>query len=431
VIDFPEGSLDRLGEYAIDKVVMAGDLSSGLATTTPNRPSRSRHRQQRNMDDIAQQLAWQVSAQLPDILERLLQSGHDPDSLQLECSLTPSGHGTQSDAQRVRVAAVDLNTGLTPYSSPAPLTQHPFAELSLNGATSSGFAADQAWSIPPYATPKSPVQHSASAIESNRPSKRPRNHYAAQTSDLAAKSTANVSGKVSHDGLLRKKQAPNNPALQPSTFQKFVNGTWDSLYSGIRMDPAEVIGQWQAIESSGQPRLLTDAESDIARPNATGAFGRMNILTRKVSQTSKTCRSLEVIVQAHWVQCFDDRVAELTVTTSREKAKKSAIAEACVDFNWTEKELRNKMGIWRGYHDIKNAAGWAALVFAGTGLYRFAKYRVSFSEETFAVLRGLRHRFEVRRPNREVQSGVTTDIRVTLSLPRIPCIAIGECYSGL
>lgn len=121
----------------------------------------------------------------------------------------------------------------------------------------------------------------------------------------------------------------------------------------------------------------------------------MSILTRKISQTSRNCRSLEVIVQAHWVQCFDDRVNELSEETSREKAKKMAIAEACLNFQWTEKELRNKMGIWRGYHDISSAGGWAALVFAGMGLYRFCKYRVSFTEETFETLRRLRHRFEV------------------------------------
>ena len=101
------------------------------------------------------------------------------------------------------------------------------------------------------------------------------------------------------------------------------------------------------------------------------------------------------MLKSHWIQCFEDRVAELAKNTTREKAKRAAIAEACVDFNWTEKELRNKMAIWRGYHDIKTAGGWVALVFAGMGLYRFCKYRVSFTEETFDSLRALRHRFEV------------------------------------
>jgi hypothetical protein len=152
---------------------------------------------------------------------------------------------------------------------------------------------------------------------------------------------------------------------------KFINGIWENIYSGSALDPAEVIGQWQAIESSGQPRLLTDAESEVATVEdslSQGSFGRMNILTRKISQTSRTCRSLEVIVQAHWTQAFDDRVRELTADTTKEKAKKRAISEACIDFGWSEKELRNKMAIWRGYNDIMQAAGWAALCFAGMGL---------------------------------------------------------------
>lgn len=121
----------------------------------------------------------------------------------------------------------------------------------------------------------------------------------------------------------------------------------------------------------------------------------MSILARKIEQTGRKCRSLEIVVQAHWVQCFDDRVNKLATFISRDKAKKKAIAEACFTFEWTEKELRNKMGIWRGYHDIKSAGGWAALVFAGVGLYRFCKYRARFMEETTQTLRALRHRFEV------------------------------------
>lgn len=196
----------------------------------------------------------------------------------------------------------------------------------------------------------------------------------------------------------RKKNGPENPVFQPSSLHKFINGVWESIFSSVKMDPTEVIEQWQALEPSGQPMLLSSAEHElVARESSMAAsnFGRMSILTRKISQTSRTCRSLEVIVQAKWVQLFDDRVDELAQTTTKEKAKKATIAEACLDFNWTEKELRNKMAIWRGYHDIQQAGGWAALVFAGMGLYRFCKYRVSFTEEAFQVFRSLRHRFEV------------------------------------
>jgi ATP-dependent RNA helicase DDX49/DBP8 len=69
--------------------------------------------------------------------------------------------------------------------------------------------------------------------------------------------------------------------------------------------------------------------------------------------------------------------------------------EACQDFGWTEKELRNKMAIWKGYKEVKDAAGWAALVFAGMGIYRFCKYRVGFDQDAMRRLRNLRKRLEV------------------------------------
>lgn len=213
--------------------------------------------------------------------------------------------------------------------------------------------------------------------------------------------TTNTARRLESDGRVfpqRKKNVGDNPVFQPSSLQKFVKGVWESIYSSIRMDPTEVIEQWQAIESNGQPKLLTNTDNEIFNRESSltcGNFGRMSILARKLSQTSRTCRSLEVIVQARWVQLFDDRVHQLTASMTKEKAKKATIAEACLDFHWTEKELRNKMGVWRGYHDIQKSGGWAALVFAGMGLYRFCKYRVSFNEESFQAFRALRHRFEV------------------------------------
>lgn len=63
--------------------------------------------------------------------------------------------------------------------------------------------------------------------------------------------------------------------------------------------------------------------------------------------------------------------------------------------NVVRKELRNKMAIWRGYKEVKDAAGWAALVFAGMGIYRFCKYRVGFDNDAMRRLRNLRKRLEV------------------------------------
>ena len=53
------------------------------------------------------------------------------------------------------------------------------------------------------------------------------------------------------------------------------------------------------------------------------------------------------------------------------------------------------MAIWRGYKEVKDAAGWAALVFAGMGIYRFCKYRVGFDKDAMRRLRNLRKRLEV------------------------------------
>jgi hypothetical protein len=51
--------------------------------------------------------------------------------------------------------------------------------------------------------------------------------------------------------------------------------------------------------------------------------------------------------------------------------------------------------VWKGYREIKEAAGWAALVFAGFGIYRFCKYRVGFDAAAISRLTNLGPRFEV------------------------------------
>lgn len=51
--------------------------------------------------------------------------------------------------------------------------------------------------------------------------------------------------------------------------------------------------------------------------------------------------------------------------------------------------------IWRGYREIKDTGGWVCLVFAGMGIYRFCKYRISFDQEALQSLRRHRTRFEV------------------------------------
>jgi SET domain len=51
--------------------------------------------------------------------------------------------------------------------------------------------------------------------------------------------------------------------------------------------------------------------------------------------------------------------------------------------------------VWRGYREIKEAAGWSALVFSGQGIYRFCKYRLGFDREAISKLRSIKVRAEV------------------------------------
>lgn len=342
-----------------------------------------------NVDELARDIA-------SSIRQLLEQASPGDEVFRLECSLLSSRPGSQ----RLRVASIDVATvvGHAPKSGNGPSDVRSYTEDRLSEPRSSTSSTKETLlSLP------SPI-----ADDDARPTKRRAigGLRVSATSDSAGNKPSTTPRRLESDVRVfpqRKKRNPETPSFQPSTISKFINGIWESIFSGNRLDPVEVIEQWQAIESGGQPRLLTDTQSGLDVRNDSlilETFGKMTVLARKITQTSKVCRSLEVIVQAHWIDAFDGRVAELSTTTTKEKAKKIALSEACKNFDWSDKEIRNRMAIWRGYAEIKQAGGWAALVFAGMGLYRLAKYRVSFTEETFATLRALRHRFEVSEKKR-------------------------------
>ncbi|KAF4832438.1 SET domain-containing protein [Colletotrichum tropicale] len=204
---------------------------------------------------------------------------------------------------------------------------------------------------------------------------------------------------------------------QQSSIDKFVVSIWEQIHGGISLDPQSLLEQWQltataataTINNAGKIHVPEQLELGLLQPptvidgtmaevDMEGTFNRSNIFCRKVTQASRACRSIEVIVQARWIEHFDSYVDLLAITNpgmSPTKRRKAALIEACNDFGWSEKELRNKMAIWRGYKEIKDAGGWAALVFAGMGLYRFCKYRVGFNPDSMQRLRCLRPRIEV------------------------------------
>ncbi|KAM0242830.1 hypothetical protein ACHAP5_007164 [Fusarium lateritium] len=192
-----------------------------------------------------------------------------------------------------------------------------------------------------------------------------------------------------------------------SSLGKFVVGVWEQIHSGLVLEPLVLTEQVHLIAPGTTDNDDIDQSSggSLATLGIRGqtnhtveSFSRSNLFCRRVTQASRTCRSIEVIIQARWVELFDSYVEYLGSTNSELSATKSrsrAIAEACTDFGWTEKELRNKMAIWRGYKEIKDALGWAALVFSGMGLYRLCKYRIGFDVDKFYKARALRLRMEV------------------------------------
>jgi hypothetical protein len=122
----------------------------------------------------------------------------------------------------------------------------------------------------------------------------------------------------------KRQRTTETHALRPSTWDKLVLGIWEQIHGPIRLDWTE-----QGTISSTQ-----------------NTFQDVSTLCLRVSQASRRCRSLEVIVQAHWVECYDahvDTIVARQPNNSLSEAKKTALSEACRDFGWSEKVLRNKM----------------------------------------------------------------------------------------
>jgi len=75
-------------------------------------------------------------------------------------------------------------------------------------------------------------------------------------------------------------------------------------------------------------------------------FCAINKTCYRVSCASRSFRSLEIVIQARWVDCFNARVATLDAEkkgNGPSANSKLALMEACRDFGWSEKDLRNKM----------------------------------------------------------------------------------------
>lgn len=236
------------------------------------------------MENIAHQLALRVSEQLPGIVEQLLQEGHDPSTIpwQLECSLTNTNHGAiQATRSRFPIATVNLtgdlsslspraspfagnhgtNNGITSVSSQLEHATHPLL-LDSRSRSSTGDNTP----IP------SPARGNAGANKRRKTMKQ-QTSTISSTPGVGADHSTDVMKQQTGENLApaqRRKKAFDNPVHKPSTLQKYITGVWESLYSGPKIDITEVVEQWQAIESDGQPKLLTDVEQEVTTRRGTG-----------------------------------------------------------------------------------------------------------------------------------------------------------------
>jgi ATP-dependent RNA helicase DDX49/DBP8 len=181
----------------------------------------------------------------------------------------------------------------------------------------------------------------------------------------------------------KRRRIEEGPAkLVPSTIDKLIEGIWEQIHK-----PHSLV----------MPEDISRAFQDSTNPGSLD-FANVTRRCRVLTGVSRTSRSIEVMMQAHWVDCYHHRIdarKEQRPDLRPLEYKKLVMAEACATFEWSEKDLRNRMAIWKGYQEIKDAAGWAALIFAGPGIYRFCKYRLGFDQDALYKWQRLKSRLEV------------------------------------
>ncbi|KAF3025413.1 hypothetical protein E8E15_010088 [Penicillium rubens] len=181
----------------------------------------------------------------------------------------------------------------------------------------------------------------------------------------------------------RPRKDAATPALQPSSVDKFIAGIWRQVHSPVTLSVSFP-------DRRPEFNLGTGVSETV--------FRAVNGLCKKYCDQSRSSRALEIIVQAYWVECYEARIASIRLECphyTNAEARMAALKEACSTLTWHEKELRNRMAVWRGYKEIKDSGGWASLIFAGSGVYRICKYRIGFDNGLMPRLRHIASSLEV------------------------------------
>lgn len=187
----------------------------------------------------------------------------------------------------------------------------------------------------------------------------------------------------------KSKELKNDDVLAAD---KLIEGIWEQIHSPDTLSTGGELDQAMAL-------ILGESQGLQAHDCLAGHdFNHATKFCLQVTTASRTSRALEVVVQAHWIGCYRGRLEMIRREKPDLKTHEQGrivLGEACKAFSWTEKELRNRMSIWKGYYELKEVAGWVALIFAGPGIYRFCKYRMGFGPSSLEKLAALKTRMEV------------------------------------
>ena len=145
------------------------------------------------------------------------------------------------------------------------------------------------------------------------------------------------------------KVASDKFVFQPSTLDKLIIGIWEQVHGSINLDPKAIFEQFQVAPSGSSLDIVRHAQSESTPAAMTvlssaanticDSFSQMNMFCRKVTQASRVCRSIEMIVQARWTELFEEQVQYRSQTRpelSTTKHRKAVFMEACQDFDWSE-----------------------------------------------------------------------------------------------
>ncbi|GFF39863.1 SET domain-containing protein SNOG_11806 [Aspergillus udagawae] len=229
--------------------------------------------------------------------------------------------------------------------------------------------------------PSRHLQPAGTTVESPEPAHSGDSH--SEDQDTASGSVRQVH---SDTGFPQRRKAGQDyvaPVLEPTSTDKLIAGIWRQMYSPVKLSRTPAV-----VEPT--INIRTGVSGDV--------FRAVNTLCMKYYNQSQSSRALEMVVQAYWIECYEARIAVIRLENphlSSTEARMTALKEACAVLNWKEKDLRNRMAIWRGYKEIKDAGGWPSLIFASFGVYRFCKYRTGFGEGFSTRLRHIRSSLEV------------------------------------